>query len=351
MKNTLPAIGFRAALADWQQAFGRELPWTQTKDPYRIWVSEIILQQTRVAQGLPYYERIIARYPTVDDLAETEDVLFFKEWEGLGYYSRARNMLQTARWISRENRGRFPNTYEQLLRLKGIGPYTAAAIASFAFDLPHAAVDGNVIRVLSRLLGIYEAVDTPMVRQFIQDTASDLIDPLSPGRFNQAMMDFGSLVCAPKNPTCEICPFSNLCIAYKESTQHLIPRKSSKTARKKRFFLYYWCFEEGKVLVKERKQADVWRNLWEFPGKELDEEAFYGISHANQINYKQELIFEGKQTLTHQEIQVQIYRKEVTRGYFYEDCIAVSEEVFKALPMPKILRRFADSYMEGLFLH
>jgi A/G-specific adenine glycosylase len=351
VKNNLSAISFRLALADWQQAFGRELPWTQTKDPYKIWLSEIILQQTRVAQGLPYYERIIARYPTVDDLAETEDVLFFKEWEGLGYYSRARNMLQTARWISRENKGRFPNTYEQLLKLKGVGPYTAAAIASFAFDLPHAAVDGNVIRVLSRLLGIYEAVDSPSVHQFIQDTASYLIDPIAPGRFNQAMMDFGSLVCTPKNPTCNLCPFSNQCIAHKESAQALIPRKSSKIARKKRFFLYYWCSDGDKILVKERKLADVWRNLWEFPGQELDEHTFNSTKQKKEGNNKEEIVFEGKQMLTHQEIHVRIFRKEHTTDYFPEDCVAVSEDVFKALPMPKILRRFADSYMEGLFLH
>jgi len=352
VKNTLSPLSFRLALAGWYQSFGRDLPWTQTKDPYRIWVSEIILQQTRVVQGLPYYERIIAKYPTVHDLAATEDVLFFKEWEGLGYYSRARNMLNTARWIAYENKGQFPNEYDQLLRLKGVGPYTAAAIASFAFNLPHAAVDGNVIRVLSRLMGIYEAVDTPAVRQFIQDSATKLIDPETPGRFNQAMMDFGSMVCTPKNPACESCPLSTLCIANKESAQLEIPLKSSKTPRKKRYFLYFYKKTEDKILVRERVHSDVWRHLWEFPGQETDEKHFYEIIDQEQKDNKTELIFEGKQILTHQEIHVRICRTQnKEKNDDFRHYLAVTEEVFKALPMPKILRRFADSYEDGLNFH
>mgnify|MGYP003339694825 CR=1 FL=1 len=194
----------------------REMPWKFEKNPYKIWLSEIILQQTRVEQGMSYYLNFIRAYPTVHDLANAEDEAVMKLWEGLGYYSRCRNLLATARFISHNKKGNFPNSYEELVKLKGVGPYTAAAIASFAFQLPYAVVDGNVIRVLSRFFGIDKQANTNEGKKIFQQLAQEVLDKKNPGIYNQAIMDFGATVCKPAQPLCDECVMQNYCSAYQK---------------------------------------------------------------------------------------------------------------------------------------
>ncbi|MGJ7030784.1 A/G-specific adenine glycosylase [Niabella hirudinis] len=241
------------------------MPWKGVKDPYKIWLSEIILQQTRVDQGLKYYENFIHNFPTVHDLAQADEKKVFKLWEGLGYYSRCKNLIITARKISEEHNGRFPDSYEAILQLKGIGPYTAAAIASFAFNLPHAVIDGNVFRVLARVFGIREPIDTTVGKKIITRLAEQLLDKQAPGTYNQAIMDFGATVCMPANPNCRQCPFQNHCIAYKEDLVTLLPVKTKKTAVRARYFYFFLPVYRATVPVRERLGKDIWQHLYEFP--------------------------------------------------------------------------------------
>ncbi len=203
----------------------RSLPWKNETDPYKIWLSEIILQQTRAEQGLNYYLNFIKNYPTICDLANAIDDDVFRHWQGLGYYNRCKNMLATARFICEQKNGVFPNDYEEILALKGVGAYTAAAIASFAFGLPHAVVDGNVYRVLARYFGIENAIDSTLGKAKFAQIADELLDKKNPAAYNQAIMDLGATVCTPKNPRCEICPLSKNCVALKSDLIYFFPVK------------------------------------------------------------------------------------------------------------------------------
>lgn len=246
------------------------MPWKGTKDAYRIWLSEIILQQTRVEQGLPYYEKFLRQYPTVRDLALAPEDEVLKCWEGLGYYSRARNLHATAKQVALSLGGDFPDTYEGLRGLKGVGDYTAAAIASFAFDLPHAVLDGNVYRVLSRVLGIDTPIDAPKAKKIFAGLAQSLLDPERPAAYNQAMMDFGATWCTPQNPACRTCPFAEKCVAYQQGIVSELPIKAKKMQKKGRFFLYWVPIsEQGQTLVRKRTGNDIWRELYEFPLMEV----------------------------------------------------------------------------------
>jgi A/G-specific adenine glycosylase len=210
-KNTF----FTQQLLKWdKKQNSRAMPWKGEKDPYKIWLSEIILQQTRVEQGLGYYNRFIAEFPTIHDLAKAPETKVFKLWEGLGYYTRCKNIIITARYISSELKGKFPVTYNDILKLKGVGPYTAAAIASFAFNLPHAVVDGNVFRVLARYFGIDTPIDSITGKKNFTVLANELIDKKIPGKYNQALMDFGAVLCKPQQPLCDTCPLKPNCSAY-----------------------------------------------------------------------------------------------------------------------------------------
>lgn len=248
----------------------RRMPWKGEKDPYRIWLSEIILQQTRVEQGWAYYERFITRYPTISALALAPEKEVFKLWEGLGYYSRCRNLIHTAKTIMSEYGGRFPDSYAEILSLKGIGSYTAAAIASFAFGLPHAVVDGNVIRVLTRISGLDAPVDLPATRKTINGLAESLLDRSDPGRYNQAMMDFGATVCKPQQPACGSCPMQTICVAYRQDQVDRIPVKRAKPPKKQRWFHYLLVESRGRILVRERGGRDIWKNLHELVLVESD---------------------------------------------------------------------------------
>ncbi|MCB0642897.1 MAG: A/G-specific adenine glycosylase [Phaeodactylibacter sp.] len=257
---------FRQTLLAWAQEQNRPMPWKGETDPYLIWLSEIILQQTRVEQGWAYFLKFKNTFPTVHDLAAAAEQDVLKLWEGLGYYSRARNLHHTAQHISRQLNGRFPDSYEGILQLKGVGPYTAAAISSFAFGLPHAVVDGNVYRVLSRIFGIATSIDTTAGKQAFSTLAQDLLDPEAPGIYNQAIMDFGATQCTPKSPACGTCPFTSDCIAQQQQRQEELPVKSKKLQKRDRFF-HYLILENkaGEIWIRQRGDGDVWQGLFDFP--------------------------------------------------------------------------------------
>ena len=267
-------------LEDWYQTNGRDLPWRETKDPYKIWISEIILQQTRVVQGYEYYCRFIQRFPDVFALAEAEEDEVMKYWQGLGYYSRARNLHAAAKSVA--ERGCFPSLYKDIRELKGVGDYTAAAIASFAFDLPCAVVDGNVYRVLSRWMGIEEPIDSTAGKKLFAALADELLDKKRPALYNQAIMDFGALQCIPSSPDCLKCPLADSCVALAKQMVGRLPVKQHKTKTRNRYFVYLFVRSGEYTFIRKRGEKDIWQNLYEFPlietEKELPEEDLLGSS-------------------------------------------------------------------------
>ncbi len=310
---------FRQRLMDWHRNQNqRDLPWKGEKDPYKIWLSEIILQQTRAAQGLPYYLRFTEAYPTVRELAAAPDDEAFKLWEGLGYYSRCRNMLAAARQIVNEHGGSFPDSYDSIINLKGVGPYTAAAIASFAFGLPHAVVDGNVYRVLARYFGITTPTDSTEGKKQFQRLADEVLDRDDPGGFNQAMMDHGATICLPAAPKCNECPVAHGCVARAEGLINLLPVREKKVAVKTRYFNYLLLHFEDKLWIHRRDEKDIWRGLYEpllietdhqMDSKTLQEnEAYKALELKGAIDYEGEL----QQRLTHQIIRARFFKVELT---------------------------------------
>lgn len=260
---------FTPNLLAWAAGQHRPMPWKGERDPYRIWLSEVILQQTRVEQGWPYYLRFTEHYPTVRHLADAPQDAVLKLWEGLGYYSRARNLHATARHVANDLAGQFPDSYVGLLALKGVGEYTAAAIASFAYDLPHAVLDGNVYRVLARCFGIETPTDAPAAKREFTALANALLDPAQPAAFNQAMMDFGATICTPAQPRCPVCPLRTDCVAYRLDKVAELPRKSKAKPRKDRLFTYAVFCHQDDTYVRQRVAQDIWQNLYEFPLLEL----------------------------------------------------------------------------------
>jgi len=263
--NNINKAFFTTALLQWNKAENqRVMPWKNEKDPYKIWVSEIILQQTRVHQGLEYYNRFIKAFPTVQHITSATESQVFKLWEGLGYYSRCKNIIATARHITNELGGKFPENFNGLLQLKGVGDYTASAIASFAYNLPHAVLDGNVFRVLSRFFGIHTAIDNNNGKKIYSNIAGELLDKINPGIYNQAIMDFGATICKPKLPLCNICPLEKKCVAYIKKIVNDLPIKEKMINRKYRW-LYYLLIEwNNKLYVRKRVSNDIWQNLNEF---------------------------------------------------------------------------------------
>lgn len=255
---------FAKKITDWYKKNKRDLPWRNTHDPYAIWLSEVILQQTRVAQGLPYYERFINTFPTIFDLASASDELVLRLWQGLGYYSRARNMHHTAQWIVENLGGNFPETYQSLLALKGIGPYTAAAIASFAFQEAVPVIDGNVYRVLARYTGNTTDIASSSARATFTDIATELLPNNNAAEFNQAIMELGALQCTPKSPNCESCPLKTSCFAFEHTLQGVLPAKSKKTKTRNRFFNYIIFRTPNGFYLKKRGTNDIWEGLYDF---------------------------------------------------------------------------------------
>jgi len=255
---------FAAKIIDWYAAHQRPLPWRETTDPYKIWLSEVILQQTRVAQGMPYYHRMIEAFPSVVDLARAPEKKVLRLWQGLGYYSRARNLHSCAQVVTSQYGGIFPSTFDALKTLPGVGPYTAAAIASIAFRQPVAVVDGNVFRVLARVFGIDLDIASPAGKKYFSDLANTLVDTRRPDLFNQAVMEFGALHCLPQNPACDTCIFYKSCQARQKSLQTDLPVKSKKAKVRTRYFYYFVIRRNGKVLLRRRTEKDIWQGLYDF---------------------------------------------------------------------------------------
>lgn len=255
---------FSKKIIQWYRIYKRDLPWRETKDPYKIWLSEVILQQTRVDQGLPYYERFIRRFPDVATLAKAEETEVMRLWQGLGYYSRARNLHHTAGQVAFEHKGKFPESYGELIKLKGIGRYTAAAIASFSYREHVAVVDGNVFRVLARVFGIAtDILSTKGVKEF-STLATSLLPEKQSDTYNQGIMEFGALHCRPSMPECSNCPLSEICEAFRYDLQNKLPVKIKKGVRKERFFRYIIFKTEDGIFMRRRTKKDIWNNLFDF---------------------------------------------------------------------------------------
>jgi A/G-specific adenine glycosylase len=339
---------FTRKLLKWnRQSNTRAMPWKGEKDPYKIWLSEIILQQTRVEQGLAYYERFVKTFPTVQQLAKASQKKVFKLWEGLGYYSRCKNLIATANFISKEKKGVFPDDYETILSLKGIGPYTAAAIASFAFNLPYAVLDGNVFRVLSRYFGISAPIDMPAGKKLYTLLAHELLDRDQPGSYNQAIMDFGAVICKPQQPLCPQCPQKNDCQAFKHNMVKDLPVKEKKLKKTNRWFYYFIVEIKGSVLVRKRTTRDIWENLYEFFLYESDEPLAPGRNTLQPLLkkifgdhsfYIKNISPVFRQQLTHQKIAGQFIELETaTLPAAMHNYELVKKTAVKNYPFPKFI--------------
>lgn len=297
----------------------RSLPWKGETDPYKIWLSEIMLQQTRAEQGLKYYLDFTANFPTISDLAAADNDVVFRMWQGLGYYNRCRNMLETARFIAREYDGEFPGRYEDILALKGVGTYTAAAIASFAFQLPYAVVDGNVYRVLSRYFGIEEPIDSQAAKKLFPALAQELLDVQHPAAYNQAIMDLGAVICTPRQPACPVCPLRQNCIAFRRDLVNLLPVKQKKVSVTPRFFSFFVLEHADTVWIQQRTEKGIWQGLHQFYLVELEQPADLNILMGAEVElFRQHakgpavLAATYRQRLTHQLIESRIYRLKLT---------------------------------------
>jgi len=342
---------FSIALLKWYSHYKRELPWRGENDPYKIWVSEIILQQTRIAQGWNYYLRFVERFPTIISLANAEEDEVLKYWQGLGYYSRARNLHAGAKHIVNQHNGKFPHQYEDILKIKGVGEYTAAAIASFAFNLPYPAVDGNDFRVLTRIFGIHTPIDTNTGKKESTVLANQLIDRKQAGIFNQAIMDFGALQCTPVNPNCESCCFNTSCIARQKNLQSVLPIKSQKIKMRTRYFYYLYIRYQGNTIIQKREKKDIWKGLYEFPLIESEKElsideilsdVFLKKLLKNCTHKVENISPTYKHQLTHQLIVAQFITLAVTKGKFFVDTplLFIPESELKNYPVSRLMERF-----------
>lgn len=329
------------------------MPWKGEKDPYKIWLSEVILQQTRVEQGLQYYQRFVEHFPNIHLLAKAPDQKVFKLWEGLGYYNRCKNLLATARFISKEKKGKFPATYAEIKALKGVGPYTAAAIASFAFNLPYAVVDGNVLRVLARVFGNTVPVDSIKGKKYFSALADALIDKKAPGIYNQAIMDFGAVVCKPVAPVCSKCIFQKSCQAFIQSKVQELPVKEKKISIRKRWFYYLLAEYKNEIAIHQRTAKDIWPHLFEFPliesEQELSLQKIKALAEARGFlkKNKYELISVSslfRQQLSHQLIAGQFIRIKLTaKPKLHTNWLWIDKKKRSQYAFP----RFINQYFEG----
>jgi len=330
----------------------RQMPWKGEKDPYKIWLSEVILQQTRVEQGWGYYEKFIQRFPSICDLAKADDAAVFKLWEGLGYYNRCKNLLFTARYICKNLHGKFPEKYEDVLALKGVGSYTASAICSFAYNQPYAVVDGNVFRVLSRIYGIKKATDSTDGKQYFTTLAQENLDKKHPALYNQAIMDFGATVCKPANPACADCIMNDICIAHQNGMVNQLPVKEKILSKKTRYLNWFVIVVKNEVLVHLRTGKDIWQNLNEFYCLETDTKPDWNNESVadyvnNQFSLKPLSITVSKgfsQQLTHRQIKavfisIELQKKPDTlRSYAW-----LPLDQLSGLAFPKIINEYLES--------
>jgi A/G-specific adenine glycosylase len=350
---------FTQNLLAWSHTIHRPMPWKGEKDPYLVWLSEVILQQTRVAQGLAYFNTFKSAYPTVKHLADAPEDDVMKLWEGLGYYSRARNLHAAAKYITNDLHGIFPTTYDGLLQLKGVGTYSAAAIASFAYNLPYAVLDGNVFRVLSRFFGIETPIDSTAGRKEFAILAQQLLDETQPARYNQAIMDFGAIQCIPQQPNCKICPLQTHCSAFKTQKIGLLPIKEKKIMKKTRYFHYFIFNYENKIYMKKRNQKDIWLDLYDFPLIETDglDTTTLLVQHPafqtwiGDVSYKITGVSQPfKQLLTHQTVYGIFYEIDLKTDFLTknDDWIQIPKETIKKFAFPKLIDWFFKD--KSLFL-
>lgn len=350
-------MSFAEKLINWYQVNGRVLPWRDTSDPYVIWLSEIILQQTRVEQGMPYFYRFLEEFPIVTKFAAADQELILRLWQGLGYYSRARNMQKAAKMVIEEFGGVFPRKYEQVIRLPGVGEYTAAAISSFSSNEFRAVVDGNVYRVLSRYFGISEPINTSSGKKLFAHLAHEMLDQHHPGTYNQAIMDFGAIQCKPKNPDCGQCIFRLECAAYNHGQINVLPVKLKGRASRNRYFHYFIIADKKGLLMVQRGNKDVWASLYEFPMYESEknlniDELRDTLSTLRYFGENVNLISIGgqvKHILSHQNIYAHFYfvdgiasiadKKSVGNYYLWEklDKLAKHKLIFSFLEKNKQL--------------
>ena len=343
-------MNFSNILINWYLQNKRDLPWRKTKNPYFVWLSEIILQQTRISQGLPYFLTFKKYFPTVIDLAKAEEKIVLKLWQGLGYYSRARNLHFSAKYIAKELNGNFPTNYKDLLKLKGVGDYTASAIASICFKEPTAVVDGNVYRVLSRYFGIKTPINSSKGIKEFKALAQSLIDIEQPGVFNQAIMDFGSLHCKPQNPLCDTCPFSKSCVAYEKKLIKELPIKLKKTKIKHRYFNFLVTVTSNKnTIIEERIEKGIWKNLYQFPLietlKEIDEKELimsekfrnlFPLETTLNLFNKKEIIHK----LSHQHLHTFFWIVKTSKV----NTETVSWKEIQKFPVPVLISKFLENY-------
>lgn len=348
MKNNVDgsAKNLVTALIRWDKSNHRPMPWKGEKDPYKIWLSEIILQQTRVEQGKPYYERFIEKYPTISVLAQADEREVFRLWQGLGYYSRCRNMISTAKIIMANYKGIFPSSYKEILELPGVGEYTASAIASFAFHLPYAVVDGNVQRVLARYFGIEKALNSSEGKKYFNELANKLLGKNNPAVFNQAIMDFGATVCKPQQPACRVCPLMDQCYAFSHNLVNALPVKIVKAPVKKRIFYYLVISHKNDFYIHQRIKKDIWRNLYEFlpeerntlsnkPAAEIPFIKSFLKMHPHQA-VKVSAIY--RQQLTHQAVSAVFIQVKLNSPLTMpEGYLAVNRKDLNTYPFPKVI--------------
>lgn len=333
---------FTKKLLYWHRKYNkRSLPWKEITDPYKIWLSEIILQQTRAEQGLPYYERFLERYPTIFDLAKAPEDELFRMWQGLGYYNRCRNLHSTAKTIVDSYQGEFPSQFQDIRNLKGIGDYTAAAIASFAFRLPHAVVDGNVIRVLSRVFALTADASTASGKKTFQELAASLLDQKQPHLFNQAIMDLGATICTPQVPICDSCPLQQLCKAYQYNTISKFPCKKKKAPLKDRYFHFLIPDSDKELFILRREERDIWRGLY-LPVF-FESESEKPPSDIKTLSWKKlPLLAQTKQILSHQRIHGMFY--EVPLPWFSKHINTSIQKIntknIKDFPFPRTVISF-----------
>jgi A/G-specific adenine glycosylase len=347
-------MNFQSEIIGWYQTSKRDLPWRNTTDAYVIWLSEVILQQTRVEQGLPYFYKFLENYPTVVDFSEASETQILKLWQGLGYYSRGRNMLHTAREVVQLYQGVFPVKYETLIKLKGIGEYTAAAISSFSSNENKAVLDGNVFRVLARFFGIDTPINSTAGKKQFSELATLLVEEQEASVYNQAIMEFGALLCKPKLPLCMSCPVKLSCKAYQNNQVNSLPVKIKKTAKKIRYFNYFICANEEGILLNHRSPGDIWQQLYDFPLLETEEDAFFSSekigTYTKNIFGEKVVIMSNtgtKHVLTHQIIYVNFF---VLDNYIINfNCITSNKWVswleLDHLPLPKVIADYLHSFL------
>ncbi|SKB71085.1 A/G-specific adenine glycosylase [Daejeonella lutea] len=349
-------MDFAGVIINWYQRHKRDLPWRHTTDPYIIWLSEIIMQQTRVEQGTPYFNRFAARYPTVSDFASASEDEILKLWQGLGYYSRGRNMHHTAQMVMESHGGYFPSNYNSLLKLKGIGEYTAAAISSFSSNEARAVVDGNVFRLLSRYFGLDIPINSGQGKKVFTELANNLIDKNQAGTYNQAVMEFGSLVCRPKNPDCPECPLQSGCEAYRTNRIKELPVKIKSQKIRERYFNYIIAIKGDSVLMNKRGPNDIWENLYELPLIETDVPTDPGELMLNEAFIKafgNSVIIKSvsgpvKHILSHQKlyatfIQIENYSEQFANnnGWMY-----VKLQDLEGIAQPKLIFHFFKNFFK-----